>query len=295
MPNNGNERTGRQASSTSQHEETRPMVCKMMKKGLIGVALGAGTLALLFGTSAPSYVRTAFHKVRATARASVPFEYDIDKARQDVAKLEPAIIQGIEALAKAEVDVEHLQKEITLTQADLVDQGKQIVALRQTLRTGDTQLTGGIPHPPAVLKRDLARRLDHYTQVERILLEKQETLKIRQQNVVAARESLDTMRSAKRELMTRIEGIETKLAQIKATRTANTVEFDDSAIGRARQTVAELETRLEEMAKIDELKTRYAERGVTVTVEPSRDVIKEVDAKFGTGGAKTDHTADRSF
>jgi hypothetical protein len=39
------------------------MVCSIMKKGLLGAALSAGALFLVFGTSAPSYVRTAFHKV----------------------------------------------------------------------------------------------------------------------------------------------------------------------------------------------------------------------------------------
>ena len=40
------------------------MACKIMKKGLMGVGLGALALGLVFGTRAPSYVRTAFHKIR---------------------------------------------------------------------------------------------------------------------------------------------------------------------------------------------------------------------------------------
>ena len=48
------------------------MVCSMVKKGVLGAALGAGTLFLVFGTSAPSYVKTAFHKVRQNVKDSVP-------------------------------------------------------------------------------------------------------------------------------------------------------------------------------------------------------------------------------
>jgi chromosome segregation ATPase len=269
------------------------MVCKLLKKGLIGAALGAGTLGLLFGTSAPNYVQTAFHKVRASARASVPFEYDIDKARQEVSKLEPAIIQGIEALAKAEVESEHLQKEIVATRNDLNREGRELVTLREHLKTGDVQLTGGVAYSPKEIQRDLARRLDHYTQVKRILAEKEETLKIRQQNVIATRDQLGVMQASKRELMTRIEGIETKLNQMKATRAASRFNFDDSAVGRAKASVAELETRLEEMAKIDELKGKYSERGVSVVVEPSRDVLKEIDAEFGTSSKTREVSADK--
>lgn len=274
------------------------MVCKMVKKGVLGAALGAGVLALLFGTAAPSYVKTAFHKVRQSAKASVPFEYDIDRARQDVAKLEPAIQQGIELLAKAQVDVEHLQKEIQVTGAQLSQEGRELVALRDHLQTGvdNVQLAGGVNYSAKEVRKELAKRLDHYTQVKRIVAEKEDTLKIRQQNVIAARDQLNAMHDAKRELLTRIEGIETKLNQIKATRASSQVNFDDSAIGRAKASVAELESRLEEMAKIDELKGQYSEKGISVIVEPSRDVLKEIDAEFGPKASTgTDRSASRSL
>ena len=67
------------------------MVCSMVKKGLLGAALAAGALYLVFGTSAPSYVRTAFHKVRHNAKDAVPVQFEIDRARDEIAALEPAI------------------------------------------------------------------------------------------------------------------------------------------------------------------------------------------------------------
>ena len=48
------------------------MVCSMVKKGVLGAVLGAGTLFLVFGTSAPSYVKTAFHKFRQGAKTQFP-------------------------------------------------------------------------------------------------------------------------------------------------------------------------------------------------------------------------------
>jgi hypothetical protein len=78
---------------------------------------------------------------------------------------------------------------------------------------------------------------------------------------------------------------------IEATRSTNDYNFDDSALARAKRTVAELDKRLDEMARFDELEGRYIESGSTVVVEPGRDVIKEIDAEFGTpvndSGAKT--------
>src|SRR6202007_2020260 len=79
-------------------QENFSMVCSMVKKGLLGAALGAGALYLVFGTSAPSYVKTASHKVRKNARNAVAIQFEIDRARGEIANLEPAIKDNIEVL-----------------------------------------------------------------------------------------------------------------------------------------------------------------------------------------------------
>src|SRR6516162_11439972 len=94
-------------------EEKFNMVCSMVKKALIGAALGAGTLFLVFGTHAPSYMKTAYKQVRRDVKDAVPLPFDIERAREEIASLEPAIRENIEKLARAEVDVEGLETDIT--------------------------------------------------------------------------------------------------------------------------------------------------------------------------------------
>ena len=89
------------------------MMCAMVKKGLVGAALGAGALFLVFGTSAPSYVKTAFHKVRHGVKGAVPPQFEIERARQAIADLKPMFDQNKETLARAEIEVEHLEKEVS--------------------------------------------------------------------------------------------------------------------------------------------------------------------------------------
>src|SRR5437016_1778722 len=100
------------------------MVCSMIKKGLLGAALTAGALYVAFGTSAPSYVRTAFCKARHSVKDSVPITFEIDRARQQIADLEPAILDNREELARAEVDAEHLEREIVTLKANLAKEKK---------------------------------------------------------------------------------------------------------------------------------------------------------------------------
>src|SRR4051812_29181368 len=100
------------------------MVCSMIKKCLFGAALSAGALYLAFGTSPSSYVRPAFCKVRHSAQESVPITFEIARARQQIADLEPAMMNNKEELARAEVDVEHLDREILGIKANLSKEKK---------------------------------------------------------------------------------------------------------------------------------------------------------------------------
>src|SRR5262245_13246659 len=118
------------------------MVCSIVKKGLLGAMLGAGALYLVFGTSAPSYVKTAFHRFRDNARDAVGIQFEIDRTREEILSLEPAIKENIEVLARAEVDVEHLEREIAATQDNLVVEKDRLLAIRERLKSGNFRLTG---------------------------------------------------------------------------------------------------------------------------------------------------------
>ena len=138
------------------------MVCSMVKKALVGTALGAGTLFLVFGTSAPSYVKTAFHKVRENVKESVDPQFEIDRARHDIENLKPMFDQNKETLARAEVEAENLEGEVSTMQASLDQAKKTILAMQHKLKTGEFRLTGHIADTADNLKAELANRLDHY-------------------------------------------------------------------------------------------------------------------------------------
>jgi hypothetical protein len=271
------------------------MICKTVKKGMVGVALGAATLAVLSQTPAWKYMKATSTQVATTVRGAVPIELDIRAARQEVADLEPAIMLGIEGLVKAQIQVEKLDKEIASTRQELNREGREVQALNDHLKTGDTHLTGGVAYTTKEVKTDLVRRMDHYKLVKNILAEKEETLKIRQKNVAAMNETLETMKSAKRDLLVRIEGIEARLNQIRAASAKDEFSFDDTAIGRAKQSVADLESKLEQLSRIDELKSKYIDHGVSVTIDPSRDISTEVEAEFGQGSKSADKISSDKY
>jgi DNA repair exonuclease SbcCD ATPase subunit len=257
------------------------MICTTIKKGLVGAGLGVLTLGLLFGTSAPSYVKTAFTRVRATAERNVPIEYKIEEARQQVAALEPAIKENIEALVRAEVSVDELNGEIALTRSNLEKEGREMLSLKEGLKEGRFKLTGGTPYTDDEVKADLAGRLDQYKRTKEILVVKESTLKEKQAQVVAIRKALNEMATQKKALEAKIEGIETRLAQIKATQATNEFTFDTTPLSKAKAAIAELDKKLEVMSRTAEYEGQYVERGVSVeVVDPARDICAEVEAEL---------------
>jgi chromosome segregation ATPase len=254
----------------------------MVKKGVLGAALAAGALYLAFGTSAPSYVRTAFHKVRHNAKDAVPVQFEIDRAREEIDRLEPAIRECLETAVRTEVEVEHLDKEITVVKINLAQEEKKVLALRDDVKS-KLRLTNG--STASANDADLARRFDHYRGVKQILGQKEATVEAKRKIMESARQQLVTLRVQKEELRTKLQGIEAQLKLIEARKQTNEFNVDDSALSHARQTVDDLERRVEIQSRMAD-EGRYIES--SALGEPSRDVVKEIDEEFGAPSKSKD-------
>jgi len=265
----------------------------MVKKGILGAALGAGALYLAFGTSAPSYVKTAFHKVRNNAKSAVPVQFEIDRAREEIASLEPAIKDGIAHYVQSQVEIENLGREISLMKANLETEKTTMKTLRNSLETGELRLAGSTSYTAEEVKSDLARRLDSYRLNNRLLENKETTLKAKQKTLAAAKDQLGQMATTKKALLAKIDGIEARLKMIETTQSSREFNFDDSALARAKASVADLEKRLDVMARVAEMEGKYSDSGVPIIIEPGRDVVKEVDNELGAPAKKP--TADKSL
>lgn len=269
------------------------MVCKIAKKVMLGAAMTAGGIYLVHHTSVPNYVRTAFHKARETAKGATPIQFEIDVAKDQIAQLEPEIHRNMETLARAEVDVEHLNREIETVRTNLQGEKGKMLSLREKLETGDLRLASNanIRLTREEVTADLAARMDHYTFVSDILKQKEETLKSRQSAVEAARLKLQQMNAQKRALAAQVEKIQARLQQIEATEQENEFHFDDSALARAKSTVADLEKRLEVKTRVAEMEGHFSGGAAPASLDRDRDVLREFDSKFGG----EDHASPTSF
>jgi chromosome segregation ATPase len=255
----------------------------MMKRGLIGAGVAALALSLLFGAKAPSYVKTAFHHMRHSASDAIPIRFEIERARQELANLQPAIDSNIETVARAEEDVKELRGEIAAHQANLTRNQRELVALRRTLGSDGTLRTdSGATYSAEEIRKELRGRLEHCRESKQTLVEMQKTLKLREQAVASARQQLKEVMSQRRLLETQIEAIEARQKAIEAARATGSFAIDDSALARVKQTINELRKRQNVMVRSDELRGQYVDKHVPVDLEATGDVLREIDAEFGT-------------
>lgn len=255
------------------------MMCSMVKKGLLGAGAGTLALGLLFGTSAPSYVKALFTHVRQNVKANVPIDIQIERARQEIADLEPAIHSGIEAVVKSEFEVEDLNHQIAAHRENVGKQQRELVALREAMGDGYKR-TDGSADKGRQIEQAAARRLDSFRQTKELLAQKEETLRLKQQQVEAARATLDKMIEQKKVLASKVEQIETRLKQIQATQASNEFSLDESALSRAKASVGDLEKRLNQMARVAEYEGRLTDRDLPISIEPARDVAHEIDEEL---------------
>ena len=188
------------------------MVCSMVKKGLLGAALGAGALFLVFGTSAPSYVKTAFHKVRQNVKESV----------------DPAVRHrpGAAGDRQPEADVRSEQgdagprrgrgrKPRARSRHDPGQPGRAKRRRSCRCRTGSRRVTSAWPamSPTPRTRSRPSWPIGWTTTITRptLLKQKQEILKAKRKIIQAAHEQLETLRTQKSTLLAKLANIEAKL------------------------------------------------------------------------------------
>ncbi len=108
----------------------------MVKKVIL---IGGGSLlvgGLLLGSNALSYIRTSVGYVSEAARDVVPIEFEIERARGMIRDLVPEVRKNMHVIAKEEVEVQRLQKQITKAATGLEEDKGQLMRLKTDLATG---------------------------------------------------------------------------------------------------------------------------------------------------------------
>lgn len=221
-------------------------------KKVFMVAVGLAVTGIVLAvTPLGSYVSTSWGMMRSNVKDSVPVEFEIERARSMVKNLLPDIRHNMHVIAKEEVQVARLDKQIADAQEKLATSKTEIMQLKDDLAGEQTYYVySGRRYSPDQVKEDLANRFERYQTNEATLESLRDIHQARTRSLEAARQKLEGMLAAKRQLEVDVENLEARMKMIEVAKTTSDYNFDDSRLGQARELISDLRTRLEVAEKM---------------------------------------------
>lgn len=256
---------------------------------LVGAVLLVGIL--FFGRNAVSYVRSSVGYVQDSVEDSIPAEFQIDRARRMIKDLTPEIRQNMHIIAKEEVEVERLQERIAGTETRLVKEKEEMLRLKGDL-AGDKKVYSyaGRTYTGDQVKTDLANRFQRYKTNEATLESLRQLHTARQRSVEAARQKLEGMLAARRQLQVDVENLEAQRQMVDAAQTTSNYCFDESRLGRVKELVSDLRTRLDTEMKLVDAEQQFRDE-IPLDAPAPKDIVEQVSKYFAAAGTNTQKVA----
>ena len=252
----------------------------MVKKVLL---LGGGVVllgSLLVGRDAYSYLRTSFGYVTDAAQEAVPIEFQIDRARGMIQDLVPEVRKNMHVIAKEEVDVERLEEQIAACRKRLDTEKEQLLRLKTDLSTGKDVFTyASRSYTADEVRSDMAGRFDRYKTNEATLASLCDIRNSREKSLKAARQKLEGMLASKRQLQVEVENLEARCQMIAAAKATSNYQFDDSRLGRVKELVTNLRSRLDVAEKMVDAEVNFHDE-IPLDRATPQDIVEQVTEHF---------------
>ncbi len=262
----------------------------MVKKGIVIGAAALVLLGLLFGREGASYFKTSVGWVQEGVRDAVPVEFELGRARQMIKDLEPEIRDNMHLIAKEEVELEHLKKQLGDAETALTKNRSDIERLNADLKRGDSNFVYcGKTYTGKQVETDLARRFEQYRVKEGTLDKLTQIVAARRNGLEAAKEKLKAMQAARSQLDIDVENMEARLEMVKVAQTTSEFNFDDSRLSRTKELVRDISARLDVAEKLVSADTTYPGQIDLDEEAESGNISEQVTAYF-EASQKADET-----
>lgn len=261
----------------------------MCKKFIALGVLGAVAVAGVVSSGAWSYVRTGIHTAHQSVKDSVPIEWEIKRARDMIQDLEPEIARNLQIVLKEEVGVDRLAEQIQKKETQLAKSRGDIMRLKGDLQSGSVRFVyAGRSYSEDQVKTDLANRFERYKVYEATTNKLSQVLSARQKNLNAARQKLEEMQAAKRDLEVEIENLQARQTMVEVAQTSSPVTLDDSQLSSTRQLLDEIRTRIDVAERLS-----ASEGAIDGTIQldddqSSEDLLSEIASYMGETDAEVE-------
>ena len=223
----------------------------MLKKIVLGSFLAAGIAGLGFGSSAFSYIRTGLHTLRSEVKSQIPVEVELNRARDMINQIKPEIATNLHRIAREEVEVDRLDREVARKSELQIKCKSQIMQLTADLQQDKANFTyAGRKYSADQVREDLSSRFEAFKSQEAVTQQLQKTLTARQQKLTAARLNLERMLAEKRQLEVEVEHMTARLMMVQIASTNSELSIDSSHLARTKDLIAEVKSRIDVAEKL---------------------------------------------
>jgi peptidoglycan hydrolase CwlO-like protein len=255
----------------------------MKRKLVIGLLIVLGAAFLFKKTNVCSYVRTAWAKFKHSTKDQVPLEFEIERVRNEIAKLDDDVRDQLGPIAEEMASVKGLERRINNARDNLKGQKTSLVALSKSLQSGTKLISyRDEQYEPDEARAQLALDFANYKREKEDLKSQERILKSKRQALRAVRQQLSTMRTLKRDLEVKLAHLEAELKSVRLAQTRDKYQLDDTRLSDIKQSLADIQRRLDvesEKTKLNQLyQTRPAPRA---KVKSAGQLTREVDTYFG--------------
>lgn len=257
----------------------------MLKKLLIGTAIAAGGTGLVMGTSALSYMRMGVASVRQGIKDRIPVEVEIQRAREMISQLKPEIVENLRVIKNEEVEVEKLASELDNNHHLLAKAKKDILKLKDFLESGSSHFVSSRrSYTCDEVRDDLANKFKNFQTQEATIGKLEKVLEAREKNLGAARQKLDAMLAAKRQLEVDVENLQARLTMVQVAETTSKLVVNDSQLSQTRKLLDEIGSKIDVAERMIHCEG-LIDGGIQVDDEltSSKDLVGQITEYFGAG------------
>lgn len=251
----------------------------MLKRSIVLGAVAVILLGLFFGRT---HLSTAVGMAKQTIKDNVPVDFEIKRAREMIRGLIPEIEKNMHLIAREETEVAKLERQVAKSEDQLAKDRDGILRLKGDLDSGsEVFVYSNRNYSAKQVKEDLTHRFDQFKTKETTTDNLRRILTARQTSLTAAREKLESMLAAKRQLEVDVENLEARLKMVEVAQTTSDFNFDDSHLSRTKELIAEIGDRIEVAERLVNADTNYHDRIPLDQPAADRNITQEITNYFG--------------
>ncbi len=266
---------------------------KWIKRGIVGLVLFLIVGGILFGSELSSYVRSSAKMTQDKVKDAVPIEFELRRAQDLLEDILPEIHANIELIAKEEIEIAVLKKEIQEGEAAIAQQKQRVEKLRNALdKKQSTYTFGGRKYSQQDVTDELAAQFENYKEAELVFASKNKLYETREKSLRAAVQLLEKTKSQKRILASRIKSLEGQHRLLKASAVGTGIHVDNSKLAQTEKLLGQIKKRLDVAERVLAHESKFVQT-IPIDQVSADQLVTQVDEYFqqDSGTVATDEGA----